>query len=414
MKYFWRVARYEYTRNVFKRSFILLMLSIPALIAFSVGLGILMESLEDKPLPVGYVDQVGIFAAAPEVFEFGPEWAGKYDEPLSFIAYPTEADAQEALKDGLIQVFYTFPPDYFQERRLVQTFIEKPGQNAESQFWDFLQLYLLADQPGAVAYRAAAGSQAQVRSADGSRSFPSGGPSFGHIVPLFIIMAFLFMITMSSGYTMSAVAEEKENRTMEVLVTSISPTRLIGGKILGIVLIGLTLMASWSLVVVLAVTVARAFGLGWFTDLSMDWRPILTALAMSLPAYTLALALMTAVGAMVTTTREGQSMSGIFVVLHMLPLYISWNFINTPHSPLSVGLTLAPFTALMSYGMRNLGAIVPAWQIAASVAVQTLCAIGAIWLAGRALRLGLLRYGQRLTLRGLFQSPARSGGTNHG
>ena len=108
MKHFWRVARYEYTRNVFKRSFILLMLSIPALIAFSVGLGILMDSLEDKPLPVGYVDQVGIFATVPEVFEFGPKWDSKYDEPLPFIAYPTEAAAQQALKDGLIQVFYTF------------------------------------------------------------------------------------------------------------------------------------------------------------------------------------------------------------------------------------------------------------------------------------------------------------------
>ena len=98
-------------------------------------------------------------------------------------------------------------------------------------------------------------------------------------------------------------------------------------------------------------------------------------------------------------------MSSIFFILHLAPLYISWSFINDPHSPLAVALSLCPFTALMTIGMRNLFTIVPTWQILVSMVVQIICALGAFWLAGRSLRLGMLRYGQRLTWRGLFGTP---------
>jgi len=246
------------------------------------------------------------------------------------------------------------------------------------------------------------GTDVTVRSLDGRRTIPAGGPTFGLLMPLFITMAFLFMILMSSGYTMSAVADEKENRTMEVLVTSISSTRLIAGKILGIVAIGLTLLFTWTLVIITGILVARQLGVGWFTDLSMDWRAILAILVIAIPAYALAIALMTAIGAMVTTTQEGQSVSSIFFILHLAPLYISWAFLKDPHGPLAVALSLSPFTALMTIGMRNLFTIVPTWQILVSMAVQIVCALGAFWLAGRSFRLGMLRYGQRLRWRSLF------------
>lgn len=402
MKHLWRVALYEYQRNVFKKSFILLMLSVPFFIAFSIGLGVFLDSLEDNSLPVGYVDHAGVFDPTLSAPEITSTWTAKYDEPVEFIAYASEDEAAAALNAGNLQMIYVLPSDYAETRRVEQIIIEKPGENAERQFYDFMQINLLASQPAEIAYRTAAGTDVTVRSIDGRRSVPSGGPTFGLLMPLFITMAFLFMILMSSGYTMSAVADEKENRTMEVLVTSTSTTRLIAGKILGIVAIGLTLLATWTLVIVIGVGIARLLDVAWFQDLSLDWRSLLSILMIAIPAYALAIALMTGIGAMVTTTQEGQSISSIFFILHMVPLYISWNFINDPHGPLAVALSLMPFTALMTIGMRNLFTIVPTWQIFASMCVQIVCAAGAFWLAGRALRLGLLRYGQRLNLRNLF------------
>jgi ABC-2 type transport system permease protein len=89
----------------------------------------------------------------------------------------------------------------------------------------------------------------------------------------------------------------------------------------------------------------------------------------------------------------------ILFILHMLPIYLSMAYIQTPHSPLAVILSLLPFSALITIGMRNLFTIVPGWQVAASLAVQVACACGALWLAGRLLRSGMLNDRRRLNWR---------------
>ncbi len=402
MKQILRIARYEYRRNVLKKSFFLMLISVPIFITISIGMGVFIESLEDNPLPVGYIDHAGVFDFALTAPEINSTWIAKSDENIEFIAYSSEEEAEEALKEGIIQVFNILPPDYIETRKMVHTYIEKPGENAERQFYNFLQINLLSSYPPDIAFRIAEGTDITVRSIDRSRVVSSGGPTFGLLMPLFITMAFLFMILMSSGYSMSAVTEEKENRTMEVLVTSISPSRLITGKILSIVAISLSLLFVWMFVILIGVLVGRQLGVGFLADLSMDWRTILTTFALAIPAYALTVALMTAIGAMVTTTQEGQSLSSVFIVLHMIPLYIGVSFLNNPHSSLAIALSLLPFSALMTVGMRNLFTIVPTWQILVSIGIQIMFALGAFWLAGRSLRLGLLRYGQRLTWRSLF------------
>jgi len=409
MKSIWKVAIFEVRRNVFKKSFILLLISVPIFITLSIGMGVFIESTEDNDLPVGYIDYAGVFSDAITLPDNRSSGIVDRNKTVEFIVYPSEDEASSALTNGEIQVYYLLPKDYHRTRRVEQIYIEKPGVNAERQFYDFLQRNLLTAYPAEIANRIALGTDVSVRSMDGRRQVPSGGPTFGLLMPLFSTMAFLFLILISSGYTMSAVADEKENRVMEVLVTSTSTNRLIAGKILGIIAIGLTLLITWIFVVLAGVLVARQLGIGWLQDLGMDWRVILAALVIGIPAYALAITLMTAVGAMVTTTQEGQSVSSIFIILHLVPLYVSWAFFKNPHNSLSITLSLCPFTALMTIAMRNMFTIVPSWQIIVSVIVQITCLLGALWLAGRSLRLGMLRYGQRLTWRSLFKSANRHG-----
>jgi ABC-type Na+ efflux pump permease subunit len=121
----------------------------------------------------------------------------------------------------------------------------------------------------------------------------------------------------------------------------------------------------------------------------------------------LACALMIAIGAVVSTTQEAQSISAIFFMLHIIPVYTSWIFMKSPHHPLAVLFSILPVTALVTTGTRNLFTIVPTWQVAISVVVQVLCALGAIILAGRALRFELLRYGQHFSWWVLFRGPFR-------
>jgi ABC-2 type transport system permease protein len=357
-----------------------------------------MNSIEQDDLPVGYIDQVGVFENPIPA----PISAG--DEPIDFIPFQAEEEALASLKAEEIQAYYILPAEYFETRRIEIVYTDKPANNANRQWWDFLQINLLSDQPTEIAYRSAAGTDITVRSLDGKRTIADSGPNFGNLMPMFITLAFLAVVLMSSGYLMGAVAEEKENRTMEIVVTSVSPLQLITGKLLGIIGIGLTLLVSWTLIVILGIIATRLMGIGWFQDLTMDWSGILAAGVIAIPAYVLVSALMITIGTMATSTQEGQSFSSIFIILHMIPLYVGVPFIENPSGSLAITLSILPFTSLMATGMRNLFYSVPTWQIALSALVQGLSALGAIWLASRSFRLGMLRYGQPLRWRNLFQS----------
>ena len=393
----WQVAWFEYQRNVFKKSFIMVLLSVPLMIAVNVGIGFFLEGLKKNDQPVGYIDQSGVFdrdvpsPASPSSKDY-----------ITFIRFDDAGEADAALEAGEIQAYYLLPEDYLESRGVLLVYKDKPGENAERQFFDFLQINLVSHLDEEIAYRVATGSDITVQSMDGRRVVPGGGPSFGVLMPMLISLAFLALLLMSSGYLMSAVADEKENRTMEILVTTISPGKLISGKVLGISAIAFTLFLTWSIVTVAGIFIAKQMGIAWFQNTTLDWQSILGVAMVMVPSYILSAALMAGIGAMSTTTQEGQSISAVFIILHLIPLYISMLFLKNPHNTVAVVLSILPFTSLMTIGMRNLFTIVPFWQIAASTAVQTVCAVGGLWLASRAFRLGMLRYGQRLSFRSLF------------
>ncbi|MCU0485950.1 MAG: ABC transporter permease [Anaerolineales bacterium] len=414
MNNLWRAAVFEYQRNVFKKSFLITLLSIPLLIAFIVGMGLSFESGRTEKQPVGIVDQAGLFAGMAVPTRLQDIWADQYTQPVEFIFYQTEQAARFALESGDGQAYFILPENYRQTRQIEVVYTQEPGDSAWMQFYDLLRAGLLTGQATTTYQRVTSGTDFMVRSIDGRRMVPANsGPTFGLLMPLFIAFAVLATLIICSGYTATAVADEKESRTMEVLVTTISPGQLIGGKILGITLISLTLMVCWAGITALGVFIARQAGMAWFANLGLDWRVVLATLGIAIPAYVLATALMVTVGAMVTTTQEGQSLSGIVFVLHLLPMYASIAYLKDPHNSLAVILSLLPFTSLATVAMRNLFTIVPAWQVAASVVVQILCAAGGIWLAGRALRLGMLQYGQRLRFQNLLSRAARGPGGEH-
>jgi ABC-2 type transport system permease protein len=387
----YRVAVYEYKRTVFKRSFILALLSVPLMVGLNVGVGFFMESREVNNAPVGYVDLAGLFADPIPVPVSGSR------EPVVFLPFETDADARAALEAKEIQAYYVVAADYPETRDVGLFFLQEPGGNATRQFYDFLQINLLADQPADIARRAAlVGEGVTVRSLDGLREVPSGGPTFALIMQILIGFAFVFLLLMSAGYLMQAVVDEKENRTMEVLATSVSPMQFIGGKVLGIVAVSFTQLAVWTLVTVLAVLIAGMAGIAWVQDPSLDLGRVLGTVALAIPSYVLAAAMMAAVGATVTSSKESQSTGSLFFILHLVPLYLSFAIVQTPNAALPTVLSFLPFTALLTVTLRNIFTAVPLWQVAASAAVQALCAVGALWLASRAFRLGMLRYGQRL------------------
>ena len=407
MSKLWLVAKYEYVRNVFKKSFIFAILSVPLILALSIGLGWLIHRMENPAAPVGYVDHAGVLADPIPP----PRRAGSPDNPSSsdsvpLIPFQTEEEARQALESKAIQAYYVIAADYRQTNRVELVYIEPPGDNVTRQFWDFMQINRINDLPPEIARRAVAGSSLIVRWPDDG---PWGGREFSertflnNLLPFFVGMLFIVLLFMSSGYLTQAVATEKENRTMEIVITSISPGQLIGGKVLGIIAVTLTQVIAWGVFAVLAVFVGDHYlGIGILQNLSLDPRIAITMLAIAAPTYVMLAALMAAVGATVAEGQDAQQVAGLFSLPVMSPVWFAVLIIENPNGPLAIGLSLFPLTALSTFAMRMMSVPIPLWQVAVSVTLLILCAVGAVWVAGRAFRLGMLRYGQRLKWREIF------------
>jgi len=401
------IAIHEYRRHVLRKRFIWALLSVPAMLALMVGITALAVRMERDYRPVGYVDHSGMLA--------NPVMPPQGEGAVEIRAFPGEAEAQKALQAGEIQGYYVLPADYVQTNQVELVYLKPPKSNATSHFWDFMQMNWLADQPPEVARRVAAMSDDDivVQTPDGRRQF-AAEPTLGDILPLFAGVAFMMLLGFSGGYLVQVVSEEKENRTMEVLITSASAGEFIGGKVVGLVGVVLTQAAAWLAFAGVAIVVAqRLFQTPFLETVRMDAGVALMMVAVFAPAFVMYSALMTALGATVAEPQEAQQISGLFILPNVVPLWMMMTFIQNPNGPVAVALSLFPLTSPISLTIRATFGIVPAWQAAVAAALLALSAWGAVWLAGRAFRLGMLRYGKRVGLAELFARAKPAAGGNY-
>ncbi|MBM3151944.1 MAG: ABC transporter permease [Chloroflexi bacterium] len=390
-----RVAFQEYRRHVFNKRFLLGLLSVPLIVLVWVGLFFLIVSMENNTTPLGYVDRSGLLADPLPAPDPEPPFG-----PVPMMAFADEAAARSALEAGEIQGYYVLPADYLSTGKVGLVYREPVKGPARQQFYDFLTVNLLREADPAVAARLLEGGEITTVSADGSRS-ASTKDRFNVLLPMIAGLAFMIVMFTTGGYLMQAVVEEKENRTMEVVITSVSPDQFMAGKIIGDLAIGLTQIALWGLFIVLTVLVGRNYA-EFLRGIQVSSQAILLLGVVMLPAIVMVAALMAAIGATVTEAREGQQVTGIIAMPVWIPYMLMALFIENPNSPIAVVLSLFPLTAPLTLFIRVGLTIIPAWQIAVSAIVQVAAAIAAIWLAGRIFRLGMLRYGQRLKWREIF------------
>jgi ABC-2 type transport system permease protein len=223
-----------------------------------------------------------------------------------------------------------------------------------------------------------------------------------------ISATFFFLIYISifvyGAYIMRGVLEEKNNRIVEVIVSSIKPTTLMLGKILGIGLVGLTQYAVWAALAI-AITlpgIAAVAGMGE----GLPHIPAATIGAFVLffvLGYFLYASLYAALSAPFNTEQEAQQ----FVMIPGMMLILTsttWFFaFNQPNGRLATILSFFPFTAPLMMFMRISVQTPPLWQIATSVTLLVLTILGVTWFAGRIYRVGILMYGKKPTLPEIFR-----------
>jgi ABC-2 type transport system permease protein len=218
-----------------------------------------------------------------------------------------------------------------------------------------------------------------------------------YMMSLFMIVI-LFMVLINYGQMiMRGVLEEKNSRISELLISSARSTAIFYGKVLGIGLAGLTQVALW--IVLGGVLVSRFSGM---IDAS-----ILSFLTLEIALYFVIFFILgfftyaipyAFIGAAVNTDQEAQQFASVLSVIIIVPYLLGISAIQNPNSTLTTVASLFPlFTPILMF-MRITTALPPLWQILTSIGLCVLTIWGLAWLGAKIFRVGMLMYGKKPNL----------------
>jgi ABC-2 type transport system permease protein len=408
MRRVWPVARREYLERVRSKAFVIGTFVGPVLMAaLMIGPAIIASKQHGKALRVSVVDGSG--GSLCEAVE--SRLAATHDQGQSrFVVKPAfegtvddqKESARKAVLDGRLDGFVFLPKD-----ALATSKAEYYGKNVSNRFdvrlldrgIEEVLVSRRLESAGLDPDRIKALTQhldlKTIRVSESGERVDEG------MTFLFstVLMMMLYVTTIMWGQALiTGVIEEKTNRIVELAVSAMSPTELLSGKLLGVGAAGLTQFAVW----VVAMLLISVYG-GSMIAAGDSPLPEITPLILIsfvvffLLGYFLYAALYAAIGAAVNTVQEAQSL--VFPVL--MPLIASLMFfpvvLQSPDSPLSVGLSLFPFATPLLMFLRITALTPPMWQILLSVAL-TLATIALVtWASARIYRVGILMYGKRPT-----------------
>ncbi len=390
MKKILLIALREYERQVARKAFIGVLLFPLFIIAIAVVVGFVSASstIHSDQGVVGYVDPGNALARATHP---------PADADNTFQKFDTAEAAQAALEQKQIIAYYVLAPDFAVSRQAEFRYWQnEPGNRVRRAFDNFVRSALLADIPPATATRLMEGPIFTQTTLDGSRTFDENN-IMSFVLPF--IAGILFIIALFSGasYLLQAVVDEKENRTIEIVVSSVTPMQLMSGKVIGLAGVGLTQVLVWLIGASVAVFLLRD-RLEFLQSITIDPGFVALAFVLFVLQYLIYGAIMAGIGSIVADAKQGQSYSTPFTLAAMIPWFFLTAILFDPNGAVAVVLSLfplsAPLTLLVRYSMTS----IPAWQLVAAIGVMILTAIGAMWLAARIFRIGMLRFGQRVNL----------------
>jgi ABC-2 type transport system permease protein len=401
------VARRDYLRTVRRRGFIFGTLLLPAAMAGLLALSALFASPPAQP-------------PAPAALTVVNESAIELRPPDGAQVQAVDrATAEGELAAGDIAEYYVVPAGYpatpdvqrvgaAGRSPAIEDFQRWSGQ--EPVLAATLRLSLLADAGVApeVAGRVAQPIVVRDVTGDGEPAQPGAG-GFGFILPYAFTFLFVMSIFITSGYLLQSVTEEKENRVVEIVLSSVPPQPLMFGKIVGLGAAGLTQVAVWvaTALVALPLAIERMPMLA-----GLEVSPLLIGLALVffVLGYLAFGAIFAAVGAIAPGTREAQQYSGFFGFFAVVPLIFAGAFFADPGSPVVTVLALIPLTAPAAMLQLLALAPEPPWLlVAASLVSLALFAVVAAVAASRIFRATLLLYGSRPSLRGIIAAVTARG-----
>ncbi len=401
------IIKHEIVTTITKRSFWITTFLLPAaIIALSVGSQALsrssissdgssplLGSYTSGNLPIGYVDQAGIIKQLPDERPDSIKW------PQGRLrAFADQAAAQAALETGKIGKYYLIPADYLKSGGLILIDSQFSVFNSldNNDFFEYIIRWNLAGEA-----KVAAALQNPTADMDthalASSTAKDKNDDAAFFVPFAALFIFFFVLTMTSGFMLQSVAKEKENRTAEVLLVSLSPRELMLGKVLGLGVVALLQVAIWAGGGLLILNRSQLGGVA-LPDGFLVWAVLYFVLG-----YLLYAAVLGALGALAPSAREGAQFTFIVMLPLMIPLWASNALIEASNDALAVFLSLFPLSAPTSMITRLAAGPVPFVQLIAGLIGLALTAYGVTLLSARFFRADTLLSLNSLSLRRIVQ-----------
>ena len=220
------------------------------------------------------------------------------------------------------------------------------------------------------------------------------------LAALLIVPAFMYGVEIMRG-----IVQEKNDRVVEVLISSMSPFELLTGKITGVALIGLTQVSVWLLILGGVATFGAAVAKQAGVNITQFLRPTLFIyfILFFILGYLTYVCVYAVAGAACNTDKEAQQMMAPIQLVMMMPWFVMMPIITNPDSSMAVAFSLMPVFGPVTMFARTVASDPPIWHIAASIAVSLVTIFVFFWATAKVFRVGILSYGKRPTIPELWR-----------
>jgi len=385
------IFKHEFRKTIRRTGFIILTLIVPLLALLGIGIFHLTSGITQPPAEItriGYVDEMGGFDQLTT--------QGNFD----FVRFNTQPEATQALINKEVSQYFIIPPEFISNGTISLYSTQRvlaPPQAVNNAIQKFLTGNLLTGKvPDNVITRVETGLNVVpvTLTSTGEIATQQGGYA-NFIVPGIFSLLLALSLMFSSIYILQGLAEEKENRLMEILLSSVSTRQLLAGKVLGLGTAGLVQVIIWVITLPLLLNLASSSIGGILSNIQIPISFWVLGIVYFVLGYAVFAVLSAGVAAITSSLQEAQSLSGIYTLFNVAPFWFLSLLMIFPNSPIWIVFTIFPFSAPVLTMLRLGLTGVPPWQLAASIIVLMLVIIGGLWLAARLLRTYTLMYGKR-------------------
>ncbi|UCB43348.1 MAG: ABC transporter permease [Dehalococcoidales bacterium] len=385
------IVRHEFLNLVKRKGFIIWLVAFPVIGFSAIGIYMIVQGIGtgDRDIPIiGYVDEFGGFSEYTTQGE------------LVFISFDTIEEATDALLAEEIDEYFVIPADYLVrgvvDRYVLEKELDIPSETRSAMI-SFLQSNLLEGQTSLEITERVKSPMllSSIRLDESGNYAEDQGGVASFIVPTIFAFLLVMAIASSSGYLLQGLGEEKENRVMEVLLSSVSPQQLLTGKVLGLGAGGLLQVLVWlGSLTILSQLASNIIG-GVLAGIQLSGNILLLGMVYFILGYLLFAVIQAGMGAVGANAKDSQQMVVALMLPAILPFYIFIFFLrDNPDHVVGTVLTLIPVTAPMSVFVRLGLSEIPLWELLVSIGLMIAGIVGGIFLAAKAFRVFLLMYGK--------------------